>query len=191
MIYEHHTTHTASTKPRLPYFICFVLCKIWCICPHHKNRSFWVLIWLHRMSWPNRGHDKKMCLWCKIKSWWYLIWLLLTQYTVCHVSKDATCTGMVCCPDGRAAYRYTIRSRYRYYPIPIQGIEMTHSKRYPKSILTSSIWEKSNDNITKYHLANHKYQFIPIKWGNLICEHCPGKLCGNFLYTLLLHRQLQ
>ena len=20
-----------------------------------------------------------------------------------------------------------------------------------------------------------KYQFIPIKWGNLICEHCPGK----------------
>ena len=59
----------------------------------------------------------------------------------------------------RAAYRYTIRSRYRYYQIPIQGIKMTHSKRSSKSILTSSIWEKSNNNITKYHHANHK---IPV-----------------------------
>ena len=59
----------------------------------------------------------------------------------------------------RAAYRYTIRSRYRYYPISIQGIEMTHSKRYSKWILTSSIWEKSNNNTTKYHPANHK---IPV-----------------------------
>ena len=52
-----------------------------------------------------------------------------------------------------------ILSRYRYYPIPIQGIEMTHSKRYSKSILASSIWEKSNNNITKYHHAKHK---IPV-----------------------------
>ena len=62
------------------------------------------------------------------------------------------------CGD-RAAYRYAIWSRYRYYLIPIQGIEMTHSKRYSKSILTSSIWEKSNNNLTKYHHANHK---IPV-----------------------------
>ena len=55
-----------------------------------------------------------------------------------------------------AAYRYTIRSRYWYYPIPIQGIEMTHSKRYSVSILPSSSWEKNNKNITKYHPANHK-----------------------------------
>ena len=59
----------------------------------------------------------------------------------------------------RDAYRYTIWSRYRYYPIAIQGIEMTHSKWYSKSILNSSIWEKSNNNITKYHHANHK---IPV-----------------------------
>ena len=59
----------------------------------------------------------------------------------------------------RAAYRCTIRSGYRYYPIPIQGIEMTHSKRYSKSILTSSIWQKSNNNITKYHPANRN---IPV-----------------------------
>ena len=39
-----------------------------------------------------------------------------------------------------------IRSRYRYYLIPIQGIEMIHSKRYSKSIRTSGIWEKSNNN---------------------------------------------
>ena len=36
---------------------------------------------------------------------------------------------------------------------------MTHSKRYSKSILTSGIWEKSNNNIIKYHPANHK---IPV-----------------------------
>ena len=59
----------------------------------------------------------------------------------------------------RDACRYTIRSRYRYYPIAIQGIEMTHSKWYSKSILNSSIWKKSNNNITKYHHANHK---IPV-----------------------------
>ena len=44
-------------------------------------------------------------------------------------------------------------------PIPIQGIEMTHSKGYSKSILTSctsGIWEKSNNKIIKYHPTNHK-----------------------------------
>ena len=90
----------------------------------------------------------------------------------------------------RAAYRYTIRSRYRYYPIPIQVIEMTNSKRYSKSILTSSIWEKSNNNITKYHSANHKIVVYSNKWGNSICEHCPGELCSSFLYTLLLQRHI-
>ena len=33
---------------------------------------------------------------------------------------------------------------------------MTHSKRYSKSILTSGIWEKSNNNIIKYHPTNHE-----------------------------------
>ena len=36
---------------------------------------------------------------------------------------------------------------------------MTHSKRYSKSILTSSIWKKSNNNKTKYHPANRN---IPV-----------------------------
>ena len=33
---------------------------------------------------------------------------------------------------------------------------MTHSKRYSKSILTSGIWEKSNNHIIKYHPTNHE-----------------------------------
>ena len=36
----------------------------------------------------------------------------------------------------------TIRSRYWYYLIPIQGIEMIHSKCYSKSLPTSGTWEK-------------------------------------------------
>ena len=58
----------------------------------------------------------------------------------------------------RAAYRYTIRSgiditRYR------SRVSKWHPKRYSKSILTSGIWEKSNNIMIKYHPAYHK---IPV-----------------------------
>ena len=83
----------------------------------------------------------------------------------------------------RAAYRYTIRSRYRYYPIPIQGIEMTHSKRYSKSILRSSIWEKSNNNITKHHPAYHK---IPV-YSNKMRKFDVWTLPSQALWQFPLH----
>ena len=66
---------------------------------------------------------------------------------ICHIMN------LLC----RAAYLYTIW--YRYYPIPIQGTKMTHSKLYSKSILTSGIWEKSNNIMIKYHPAYHE---IPV-----------------------------
>ena len=47
-----------------------------------------------------------------------------------------------------------------------------------------------NNNITKYHPANHKIPVYSNKWGNSICEHCSGKLCGSFLCTLLLQRHV-
>ena len=80
----------------------------------------------------------------------------------------------------RAAYRYTIRSRYQYYPIPIQGIEMTHSKRYSKSILPSSIWEKSNNNITKYHPANHKISVYSNKMRKFYMSTLPCQALWQF-----------
>ena len=92
----------------------------------------------------------------------------------------------------RTAYRHTIRSRYWYYLIPIQGIEMIHSKWYSKSIPTFDIWEKSNSNITKYGPANHK---IPVYSNKMKKSYmwtlCPGKLCGSCCCTFLQHRQLQ
>ena len=83
----------------------------------------------------------------------------------------------------RVAYRYTIRSRYRYYLIPIQDIEMTHSKRYPKSILTSSIWEKNNNNIKKYHPANHE---IPV-YSNKMRKFDMWTLPWQVLWQFALH----
>ena len=73
--------------------------------------------------------------------------------------------------------------RYRYHLIPIQGIEMTNSKRYSKSILISGIWEKSNNNIIKYHPANHE---IPV-YSNKMKKFDMWILPWQALWQLPLH----
>ena len=88
----------------------------------------------------------------------------------------------------RAAYRHTSDPGYRYYliVIPIQGIEMIHSKRYSKSIPASGIWEKSNNNITcitKYGPANHK---IPV-YSNRMKKFDMWTLPSQTLWQLPLH----
>ena len=60
---------------------------------------------------------------------------------------------------------------------------MTHSKRYSKSILTSGIWEKSNNNIIKYHPANHK---IPV-YSNKMKKFDMWTLPWQALWQLPLH----
>ena len=110
---------------------------------------------------------------------WSSVFLALTHRFDLELLKCHHIDGLVT----RAAYRYMIRSRYRYYPIPIHGIEMTHSKRYSKSILTSSIWEKSNNNLTKYHPA---YQKIPV-YSNKIRKFDMWTLPWQALWQFLLH----
>ena len=60
---------------------------------------------------------------------------------------------------------------------------MTHSKQYSKSILTSGIWEKSNNNIIKYHPANHK---IPV-YSNKMKKFDMWTLPWQALWQLPLH----
>ena len=60
---------------------------------------------------------------------------------------------------------------------------MTHSKRSSKSILTSGIWEKSNNNIIRYHSANHK---IPI-YSNKMKKFYMWTLPWQALWQLPLH----
>ena len=81
------------------------------------------------------------CLWDFVRSYDKMSYAISNRYPY------SGCTVMTCLqgwnyhfphntsntsPLIRAAYRYTIRSRYRYYPIPIQGIEMTNFKPYFK-----------------------------------------------------------
>ena len=83
----------------------------------------------------------------------------------------------------RAAYRYTIRSgiditRYR------SRVSKWHTqKRYSKSILTSGIWEKSNNNLIKYHPANHN---IPV-YSNKMKKFDMWILPWQALWQLPLH----
>ena len=91
----------------------------------------------------------------------------------------------------RAVYRYTIRSgiditRYRSRVSKWHAQNNTlnrYSNQYSKSILTSGIWEKSNNNIIKYHPANHK---IPV-YSNKMKKFDMWTLSWQALWQLPLH----
>ena len=141
------------------------------------TKAYWFTPTLHLWYFLHATCTKTQILWK------FICPQLMSQFSVWHLFFSPL--------DIRAAYCYKIRTRYRYYLIPIQGIEMTHSKRYSKSILTSGIWEKSNNIIIKYRPTNHKVLLYSNKIRNLLCEHCPGKFCGSCHCTLSLPRQLQ
>ena len=75
------------------------------------------------------------------------------------------------------------RAEYWCYLIPIRGIEMIHSKQYSKSIPISGIWEKRNNDITKYGPANHK---IPV-YSNKMKKFNIWTLPWQALWQLPLH----
>ena len=65
----------------------------------------------------------------------------------------------------------------------LSRISKWHSKRYSKSTFTSSIWEKSNNDIAKYHPANHK---IPV-YSNKMRKFDMWTLSWQALWQFPLH----